>query len=28
VPKLFNCMRLLARHSFPSYYQFEFVKTP
>ena len=28
VPKLFNCMRLLARHSFPSYYQFEFAKTP
>ncbi len=26
VPKLFNCMRLMARHSFPSYYQFEFAK--
>jgi ubiquinone/menaquinone biosynthesis C-methylase UbiE len=27
VPSLFNCMRLLVRHSFPSYYQFEFAKT-
>ena len=26
VPTLFNCMRLLVRHSFPSYYQFEFAK--
>ncbi len=26
VPTLFNCMRLMSRHSFPSYYQFEFAK--
>ena len=27
VPELFKSMRMLALHSFPSYYQFEFAKT-
>jgi ubiquinone/menaquinone biosynthesis C-methylase UbiE len=26
VPTLFNCMRLISLHSFPSFYQFDFVK--